>query len=829
MDGFITTASTNKWFNDLKRDLTAIEDRGGDSISQIDKIESAIKKLRGLEIMLQREFAILPVVTNVTADAVAAFWRGKYAAYYAYKNSEEMRQKKAKELVDAMNQTGGGIYRMKDHISEFLNWILRKPHELAVYGEPPESPTTTKGVDAAWKAKLRGYKEFWGPVLIGNRDRALEGLEAWRKAVNSFLEVAMSLFGKDDDEETKKFVLWDLGIKLKRGEKLGRQEVVPRGGNVAGFALDNEIGVRQSTYALVARLLNSVRQILDRRGLSGATRNIPIVLRGLSSYPKKVHVAATGQNLPAAGLYYHEARVIAIMIRDEDVSGGTDSIQDFAPDMVGTILHEIGHYYYYNRLSAAAKAHHEKYFRNATSWPSSYARNNASEDWAELWTAYLGRQYYREGHQGYTLDNECWNRLKSTIAMDPRLKEISKMVAEAEEADWEASLLHEVSGNDVAWDARLGVYVSESRFDDFESNSTRMEGIVKSLHSLVKGGGFFKSEAQAKYLTSTSRQIAEKLPDPKRWYSAFDPAMHTALYTVSKIPWAGKSDVTKIRYSSHGFILDGQGVVMRLKFKVSVKPDNPHFGEVMFDTGTVDFQRPAGASSAINFDIAGDEAKRKREKEDRISKNQTLIAQIQSISGWAGMDILQSFVTQLQGGGTLSPKQLEIVNKYLRQTGLATMEQDWATWQSAVDFVVKLIHSVWPQARTLYNAERDKQMARYQDMRMGSYHPFDTMLWKDYPVDRAEQEYLRSLAAATSGKTSWEPSQMQWYVEYALEDASFSVFALKGMASYHLENLYKIATSIRKAREKKRVTKDGLTAIYDLIDACKHKGWRPST
>jgi hypothetical protein len=819
MSGFILSSTTDGWFRDLRGDIEAIQDKHGDNVNNAKRVASALKKCRGLEIMLQRELSVLPVVTNLTAVDVAIFWGGRYNAYSGSKNAELIRKRRATELVQAMNATSSGLFHLKEHIASFLNWVLRKPFELSNHGEPPPDATTSKGMAAAWD----GGVPFWGPYLLTFRKEALEGVNKWNAAITEFIDVGLGVFSTKDDAKTRKKVAADSGLTLKPGEKLGYGEQVPRGSNVAGFAVDNELGVTSWTYSDVAKLLNTVRQILDRRGLSGATRNVPIVLRGSSKYTTKVHVAATGMNLPAAGLYYPDSRVIAILLPDDPVLYGEHST--LPRELVGTILHEIGHYYYHNRLSAAAKDHHSKYFRNATSWPSSYAKNNASEDWAELWTAYLGRQYYREGHQSYTLDNECWNRFKSTIAMDPRLKEISKMVAEAEEADWEASLLHEVSGEDISWDNKLGVYVTESRYDNFESSAARMESIVKSLHSIVKGGGFFKSEAQAKYLVTTSRSIAEKLPDPKRWYPAFDPAVNTALYTVSKIPWAGHSDVTKIRYSSHGFILDGRGVLVRLKFKVAVKPDDPNYGEVMFDAAVADFQRPAGASSAINFDVSGDETRRKREKDDRVAKNQPMIAQIHSIAGWEGMDILQSFVKQLQDGGSLSPKQVEIVNKYLRKTGLATLEQDWVTWQSALDFAIKLIHSVLPKARTLYIAQREKEMARYQDALIGTFPPFNDMHWKDYPVERAEQEYLRSLAAATSGKTSWEPSQMQWDVENALSDVGFSAYALKGAHSYHLENLYKIATSIRKAREKKRVTKEGMTAVYDMMDACKHKGW----
>jgi hypothetical protein len=186
------------------------------------------------------------------------------------------------------------------------------------------------------------------------------------------------------------------------------------------------------------------------------------------------------------------------------------------------------------------------------------------------------------------------------------------------------------------------------------------------------------------------------------------------------------------------------------------------------------------------------------------------------------MDILQSFVKQLQDGGSLSPKQVEIVNKYLRKTGLATLEQDWVTWQSALDFLVKTIHSVLPTARQSYAAHREKEMARFPDARIGSYPPLDVLMWKDYPAEKAEHVYLQALDAVTSGKSSWDPAPMHHDVHDALVDRGV---AIKGYFGDHLDNLRQIVAAIRKAREKKRVTKDGMAAVYDMMDACKHKGW----
>lgn len=453
---YISTRTLDAWFSDLRSELRGITDRYEDIIANKNSSSKCSKIFEALIVTLQREAGLLPPgKMEVAPDQLSQFWSRRYNAFYMRKNRKSALDKLSRKVSGEIHDVWTWLWNLEHHFKQFTDWILGDRFQASVHGDPPPNATTGAGAKAAWYGQTRqgnyAGQGYWGPYTRTHRDNSIKHLDALLDALKELVGKALDPVFQDTPgatREMQKLLAADMGHELKKGEKLGLAAPVPRGGNVAGFIVTNEVGLSKALYNSAAKLLVSVRQILSRKGLDPATQNVPILYMGKSKSPRKGVMKDTGAEFDAAGWYFHErGKVVGLVFDDDNVLDVTvqDSESSLPWHLVGTILHEIGHYYYYNRLSSAARSHHKALYSKASTYPSSYAKQDAGEDFAELWTAYLGRQYYRDGHSGYSLTNECWHRFKSTIALDPRLKEISKMVAEAQTEDWSADL-HEFCG-----------------------------------------------------------------------------------------------------------------------------------------------------------------------------------------------------------------------------------------------------------------------------------------------------------------------------------------------------------------------------------------------
>lgn len=422
----------------------------------------------------QRDASIIPpLVTSMDSvllpewEKISTFWINKHSAFSGMKRQKQVCDGTAKDLYDGFSRLKDGINNALDQYEKFEAWAnlpgaaryISVGFLTANYGP---TPTTPEEIQKAWE------KIDWSGYIRTFKSWMDEGITKAKKALKDFIirgNPIASAIPKQAQQDYAAFFASKVGAPPpKKGERWATVAQVPRGGNVCGFMVVNQVGVHKTVYDELANMLNKVRGILDRKGLSSACANIPIVYRGKEKHGGSVKVLDTGAELPIAGRYYPSEKIIEILFDDKDfnVTLSTDCSRHYPPWMLQVMIHEIGHYYYYNRLSAEARGRHAAMFKIATSFPSSYAKNNPAEDFAELWTAYLTLGYSRGDSRTtqYTMTNDCWERFKAVIAVDPRLKEISRMVAEAKENDWESRLQEMLAVPKEMWEVELKRFLS---------------------------------------------------------------------------------------------------------------------------------------------------------------------------------------------------------------------------------------------------------------------------------------------------------------------------------------------------------------------------------
>lgn len=599
-DVWVSTKALDRALDDIAGQIGLIK-ATVDSAPNDYQISKKLKEIwHGFIIMMTREVPILPPTAgsqsggySPSAGEIAKYWFDKFSAY----GSAALIQKgpragqfatdSSKRVAAKRKEVATDLERALSSVASALNYIIMHTDN---WQKGQFVSTTISTLDPSRRA---AYERTYVDELVRDKAVALGYIKDLRKVFRDFLlkGIASLPTEKDYAQAFKPEVELATGKKLRKGEIVVSMEPIPRGGSVAGFAVVNKVGLSKGLYHLVGELLRAARSILDGKGLGSATQSVPIIYVD-DSEGVKVTVSASGQELPSAGLYWHERRVITIMFPNSDMALSASSAAYQIPfHMLGTLLHEIAHYYYYNRMSSAARSRHAEMFRRAQSFPSTYARQNEAEDFAELWTAYLGRQFYREGHSGYNLNNECWLRFKEVALMDPHLRAVGKIVAEAMEAkEWEGKLVEFVNNLDTAsWVERFKETVAEGKKLDLNTVAREVVPLLRTLHSACKSNaGKFKSEAQAKFVLGSADRLAPPaLVAPQKFFEGFDPAKHKAVVLPSRVSFYG-SDPAKAKYTAFGFILDEAGVVTRIKFKVLA--ENGH-GDVDYESGQVNFTR----------------------------------------------------------------------------------------------------------------------------------------------------------------------------------------------------------------------------------------------
>jgi hypothetical protein len=149
----------------------------------------------------------------------------------------------------------------------------------------------------------------------------------------------------------------------------------------------------------VLKTLYTARALLAKRDLDFLWYGSVLV------FPRtKVNVSA----FQAKKGYEKIKGVAAVHRRDDDV------IRIYTDDFrTSTCLHELGHRYYYKYLTPAGRAHFKQWFGTVKA-TSAYGATNASEDFAEVFAAYV---------KGKDLDRDQLERFKSVLNTKARRTE----------------------------------------------------------------------------------------------------------------------------------------------------------------------------------------------------------------------------------------------------------------------------------------------------------------------------------------------------------------------------------------------------------------------
>lgn len=371
-------------------------------------------------------------------------------------------------------------------------------------------------------------------------------------------------------------------------------------------------------------------------------------------------------------------------------------------------------------------------------------------------------------------------------------------------------------------------------------NRSQDDSIAKSLFSLVKyNNGLFKSDKQASYLFSKAQRSASQGLDVKeasRLVSGYDTRRHTSVKFVTRLDQFGRTNASKVRWSAWGFILDGYGVLAKVKYEVDHKPGSNDYGQPK--NPKVEWTRPAGTKGSAFFDVTGEEKKKALEREKAAKKNAPVIAQIQSIPGWKSVSILSSFVDQLQAGRTLSPRQQQVVDKELRKAGIAGVGRDTESWEAAMRHVRRWVEStvlpefvrIWEKDRkerggsfswaSEENLERNAQYKREFEQRNSSWLKATVKKQLDLLFSGKYPDPVR-INPIASGSLDFS-FIMEWLARHKVYDKGVrGYFALTGFQTCIVE----AAQATDKAKRGKRVTKDGTSAIHDVMNLAKKVGW----
>ena len=228
------------------------------------------------------------------------------------------------------------------------------------------------------------------------------------------------------------------------------------------------------------------------------------------------------------------------------------------------------------------------------------------------------------------------------------------------------------------------------RFSWREAGANPELELMKSLAGLIKKGGRFVSDKQAAFLWNIFRAVAAKHPDPMvvQWGSRFRETGDNRLVgqLVLLDPRFGRRDVSRRRYYGTAYVVDGAGVVAAGKLKFDYvrqdlpPPEVPPPEGESYPTYTL---KPVIARVETSFERTEeaieryDHATKERERHKRVEANRPLIEKIQAIPGYLDIEILQSFVEQLERGVELSPAQHGIVQKYLKEEGALPGQGEW--------------------------------------------------------------------------------------------------------------------------------------------------------
>lgn len=212
-----------------------------------------------------------------------------------------------------------------------------------------------------------------------------------------------------------------------------------------------------------------------------------------------------------------------------------------------------------------------------------------------------------------------------------------------------------------------------------------LKGYLNSLQRIVKGGGHFVSPAQAKFLWSALSDSDLRAPVATKWGQPYTHGNPNA-YAISlfiKDDRFGKQDPSKIRYFSFLFVIDGAGVKAMAKGVV-------HHPKGSGDTAYLESAGPTQFVRESDEPILYDHAGVLRAIDQKVRENAGLINKIKSVPRYEDDDFLQSILSQLESGRTLSPAQINVLNRKLPQSESVSLG-DPTEWMQTFERGVKAV------------------------------------------------------------------------------------------------------------------------------------------
>jgi len=496
----LSTTFFNKVRAEWKRELKPLFTKGRGVVATADEDESVAMRLMEFSpssfAFLAHEVPILPTVSwwyddykskkaqTAIHDKFAGLmlWHDKMPtaseAFYAAKATQfgELFEAFRKALNAALTELRSAKNMLRPEVaSYFARGALKSgPHRRSAWDywrstDPKGFARATKGIEDPNDSRIDAHleKQLSQMYLSSQQDNLTDVTsrhEDLKKKAESILNAIDALFkflkggvttAGFETPMQKEIAQRLLGRDPKRGEKLALATDVVRGNdNVAGFRVTNDAGLEKYVWERFAKVLALVARGLKRKGLGFLVKRLSVAVRPRGG--RTVTVDTTGEEVAMGGGYKYGG-VDAPSVASLPAKKGTKPYRPSTPTSIGrgaismyvdevyrmheqetavVFTHEIGHHYYFAFLPPKSREAYKVFFQRATSFPSAYAKNNAGEDFAEIFTAWVLKGTGLMQNATYKpLDRDMMQRFKAAIEMDPKAKGVK--LHEAADDIWE--------------------------------------------------------------------------------------------------------------------------------------------------------------------------------------------------------------------------------------------------------------------------------------------------------------------------------------------------------------------------------------------------------
>ena len=354
--------------------------------------------------------------------------------------------------------------------------------------------------------------------------------------------------------------------------------------------------------------------------------------------------------------------------------------------------------------------------------------------------------------------------------------------------------------------ALLSEQLHQALFEDIEEDMSR------SMNSLIKyNDGLWKSEKQARFL---KKQLGMLKSAPATAWAQKNGYQGQAFATMSRIEGFGTRTISKIRYASQVFVVDDGGVLVRGKVKViHATQDGGRFSQD-WDNVTVNWRRTK-EPTIMAPDL---EAERK----DQLEKNRPMKDMITRIPGWEDKDILVDFMSQLERGQALSPKQTSVLQRMMPDKGaiLGDKESWKSDWIKYLSLGLKLLlimkkDDVEGLVRRTREYEAKSKAGKLETGILGDEKPEDVRelrrAW-DQIITHWKKHGSVDKDAGTkqsSGLGSFVDSQLS----YSLALMS-GLHGSKGIPTYAISSTTEVADQMKRAFKAKKPTDKAMKHVF---------------